>query len=407
MVTGLILPLVFSQLRFRSNKERDAWDRRSTYRKFIEKEGIPVHGGYVADLNAIELKPWKRKGGNGAYVFLEGMGEIADAWVVEVEPGKQTLPQRHLYEEQILVLSGEGETRVWQNKKDAPKITGHWRKGSWFAVPLNAWHEHVNTGNTPARLAAVTTAPIVMDIFHDPNFIFGSDHNFMGRFTGENNYYDPENARHYPYDETHGALTITNLERNTYMAPTFLGTQGVGERDRHFILGDNAMISHIEEMEPGTYQRGHRHGPASVIVELYGTGYTLMWPQSAGVQPFASGNGDKVMRADWREGVMVVPPVQWYHQHFPSGSTRARWVRIGGRIGNTLYPVAGGQLSESDRDTVNYREEDPKIREIFEEEVRKNGATLRMPPREELLEMEREAERLREGRWKNEEPGER
>src|SRR6266581_6914764 len=62
----------------------------SPYRQFLKKEGIPVYEGGFIDVNKIELKPWKRVGALGAYIFLEGTAGTVDAWVCEIPPGGQT-----------------------------------------------------------------------------------------------------------------------------------------------------------------------------------------------------------------------------------------------------------------------------------------------------------------------------
>jgi len=43
--------------------------RRSPYHEWQVGEGIPIVTGLcINDLNAVELKPWKRTGGLGAFV---------------------------------------------------------------------------------------------------------------------------------------------------------------------------------------------------------------------------------------------------------------------------------------------------------------------------------------------------
>lgn len=39
---------------------------------------------------------------------------------------------------------------VWQDEDK--KVTARWRAGAIFAIPLNAWHQHINIGPEPARL---------------------------------------------------------------------------------------------------------------------------------------------------------------------------------------------------------------------------------------------------------------
>src|SRR5215471_18606517 len=90
------------------------FDGPSAYRQFLRKEGIPVYEGGFIDVNEVELKPWKRVGALGAYIFLEGTAGTVDAWVCEIPPGSRTNAERHIFEEQVLVLSGKGQTQVWQ-----------------------------------------------------------------------------------------------------------------------------------------------------------------------------------------------------------------------------------------------------------------------------------------------------
>src|SRR5882672_12290139 len=53
----------------------------SAYRQFLKKEGIPVYEGGVIDVNKVELKPWKRVGALGAYIFLDGTAGTVEAGV--------------------------------------------------------------------------------------------------------------------------------------------------------------------------------------------------------------------------------------------------------------------------------------------------------------------------------------
>src|SRR3990172_4294573 len=134
-------------------------ERINTYEKWLEQEAIPVLKGYsVPDLTTAELKPWKRKGGSGAYVNLVGAEGTIDVYICEIPPGKGLLPQRHLYEEVIFILSGRGATTVWVD--GGKKQTFEWHEGSLFAPPLNVWHQHFNTqGDQPVRYVAATKAP--------------------------------------------------------------------------------------------------------------------------------------------------------------------------------------------------------------------------------------------------------
>jgi hypothetical protein len=100
------------------------------------KEGIPVvKGNVVSDVLTLELAPWKRMGASGCFLNLSNQ-QLTDAYVCEIAPGSETLPQRHLFEEIVYIAKGRGATSVWQDEKD--KVTFEWGPGAIFAIPLNS-----------------------------------------------------------------------------------------------------------------------------------------------------------------------------------------------------------------------------------------------------------------------------
>jgi hypothetical protein len=63
---------------------------KSTYLRFIEQEGIPVHKGFfVKHIRKVELAPWSRVGGLGAYLNLEGSEGVRNAYICEIPPGNR------------------------------------------------------------------------------------------------------------------------------------------------------------------------------------------------------------------------------------------------------------------------------------------------------------------------------
>ena len=79
--------------------------------------------------------------------------------------------------------------------------------------------------------------------------------------------------------------------------------------------------------------------------------------------------GEKVV-CPWSEGTIFVPPENWYHQHFNTGSTDARYLALG-----ALSQFSGNPY----RHQIEYPYEDPWTRETFERELAKKGLKSLMP----------------------------
>ena len=80
----------------------------------------------------------------------------------------------------------------------------------------------------------------------------------------------------------------------------------------------------------------------------------------------------------WKEGTLLVPPLQRYHQHFNSVKTPARFVKLGG-WNNDLYPFTTTLVSDPGRTDIDYPDEDPKVPQIFMERLSASGGQFKMP----------------------------
>jgi hypothetical protein len=341
------------------------------YKDWQRREGVPsVSGYYIADLKALELSPWTRKGGQGVFVNLEGTGGVNDMHVVEIAPRGQSEPERHLYEEMVYILTGHGSTSVWYNENH--KQTFEWGPGSLFAIPLNAYYQHFNgSGIEPARYAAVTNAPTMLRIFHDSDFVFDNDHAFRERFSEESGYFSGEGKM---FRRRAIKVWKTNFVANTHsMDLPDRPDRGGGGRNVHIALADNSMGAHISQFQPGMYKKGHRHGPGAHVIILDGIGYSLLWKDNP-----------EPMKCDWRPGAVVVPPDNWFHQHFNTGPAPARYLalRYGGTVFHQPTTEARGEGSGVSLKLggwqIEYEDEDPAIHDLFELETARNGARCLM-----------------------------
>jgi quercetin dioxygenase-like cupin family protein len=329
----------------------------------------------VDDLKAVEVAPWARLGGNGAFVYVvdEDAGSRIDAYVVDIPPGGSLNPQRHIFEAMVYVVEGNGSTAVWYD--DNRKVSFEWQAGSLFAIPINASYRHFNgSGSKPARLFVVTDAPLVMNLFHNLGFVFENPYRFEDRFAGQDNYFDGEAIMHKGNTgrtfvlETNFVPDTSGIELHSWKE------RGAGGRSVFFELAHNTMAAHISQFPVGTYKKAHRHGGGAHVIILSGQGYTLLWPE--GAEP---------IQVDWRRDALVVPPAKFFHQHFNTGREPARYLAL--RWGSQRYEM-GGRMGESEGDPdvsvkeggwqIEYEDEDRRIHERFEADLARSGAVCRM-----------------------------
>jgi gentisate 1,2-dioxygenase len=336
-------------------------DTTTAYQRWQQSEGIPIYSAmYLEDLNTLKLGPWKRRGISGAYINLADQ-EMDDAYVAEIPPKGQTNAENHMFEETIFILSGRGTTSI--TNPDGTKLFFEWGKGSLFAVPLNCTHQHFNSdGSKPARYVAVTDAPLVQNLFHDVDFLLRNPFQFKERFSSNKESWKGEGSYIARWTwETNFVPDVLKFQL------TDMSVRGKGNNAK-FEFADNTMAAHVSEFPVGTYKKAHRHGPGAHIVILSGTGYSLMWQK-----------GEKKERYNWKPGSMISPPDMWYHQHFNTGKDPVRYLAL--RFGSVKHLMGKGFMFEYGEagDQIEYKDEDPEVRRMFEEELAKNGVKSDMP----------------------------
>ncbi|NIO10503.1 MAG: cupin domain-containing protein [Deltaproteobacteria bacterium] len=341
------------------------------YKEWLQKEGVKVYEDfYVKSLKDLELGPWERKGGKGAVVHIKNKNMPNDCHVVEIKPGGKSEPEHHMYELTIYVISGNGATTIWN--EDNQKQTFEWHTGSLFCIPLNAWYQNFNgSGDQPLRYLAVTNAPPVMRLYRDLDFIFNCDFKFRSRYAGEDDYFSG-NGKLYKK-----RIWESNFIANAPDMPLYgYKERGAGGINAHLEMGSNNMKNHISEFPIGTYKKAHRHGPGAHLILLSGTGgYSLVWTKE---------DRSDMVKCDWQYGSMVVVPADsCFHQHFNTGTNRARYLAM--RPGNMGISSPGGAGAPGSYTSIKeggwqieYEDEDREIHDIFEKELKDHGAPCRM-----------------------------
>lgn len=288
----------------------------SPYQSWLQsaREEIPVFEGLmIEDVAAVALRPWPQmgEGVTGLYLRLADY-QINDGRLLEIPAGGSTVSQRHLYEKGVYIIGGNGYTVFQQEGKPPDRV--EWGPGDLFSVPLNVRHQHFNSGGGPARLLAVTSFPLVLNVMADEEFVSRNPHVFSSRYDGAPDYFTQLRN-----DED--IVVSANFVEDIRLTATHpFAFRGVGNRSTRWEMAGNSMLSlHISELAPRTYKKAHRHTSDAFILLLSGEGFSLTWPEGAYHQR---------RRLDWKAGTLFVPPTFWYHQHLNTGQTPARYLAI-------------------------------------------------------------------------------
>jgi mannose-6-phosphate isomerase-like protein (cupin superfamily) len=340
-----------------------------------------------------ELDPWERTGCKGALldmtydplddVLINNQGTTR--YLVEIPPGGVFKAEKHMYEEIFYVLNGRGATVVWN--EGSPKLTFEWEEDSVFAIPLNAWHEiHNGSGTESVRLYAATNMPTPFNLYGNPEFVFNCATTFPDRF-------DPKDEQYFSSKSSKVGDRV--LESNFVPSVTKLALEDHAFRgpgtNMNVLMAGGRFICHVSEFPAASYKKAHgfvggqttggrsRMGLVSENSYLFlsGEGYDLQW--APGVIP---GPGAEWNRCDFNKGSLMTNG-SGGHQHFNTSDEPARYLVL--RYGNDLFGIRNGRdrhrgnLMRDSRPQVEYKDEDPRIRALFEKECAKRGVTSRMP----------------------------
>ena len=320
---------------------------RDFYGEWLQKSGVPQIDGYsILDASTQELKAWPEIGGRGLYCHFSGNVHM-DAVIMEIPPGKALNPGKHMYEQLIYVLGGRGYTRVEQGGK---YNNVRWGEGSLFAPPLNAVHRHYNDDPArPARLLAVTTLPLTLQLVGNVEFVTKTSFDFSDRYNGQEEYFTKRERIRQRWDKANLVPDIRNAEVVRWEE------RGGENASMFYDMGGNTILEpHISEFGVGEYKLAHRHPYEAIILILNGEGFSI------------AGKNDLLkdyVKLEWQKYSIVSPPYFWYHQHFNTGTTPARYFAV--TEGD--FPKRLGIPLEVEQ--IEAKQEDPAIRKLFNEEL--------------------------------------
>ena len=338
------------------------------YDRWAESQGVPIYHSFaIEDVAEVPLGWWEERGCNAAIIQLVGQEGLSEAQLIEIPPGQTLTASRKAIDEIAFVIEGRGLASVWAEGLE--KKSFEWADNSLFILPSNHYSQLSNAqGDHPARLLLFNNLPIAMTVAGNAGSFFKTsyvDTDLLYGGAGTSFYAQAAKATDAESDISRyvwrgnffpDLKMWDQLENQAY--------RGGGQRVTLF-FSSPANWGHVSTFPPGTYKKAHKHGAGVVITVLDGEGYSLLWPEKG---------GDMVM-ARWKRGSLIVPPDQWYHQHFNVGSTPARYLGLHGPVqglpGRGEYAPAENQ--------IEYCDENPQIRQLFEEELGSRGTRSLMP----------------------------
>ena len=211
---------------------------------------------------------------------------------------------------------------------------------------------------------AVTNCPPVINLYEDLDFVFNTQHDFANRFNGSPDYFSGKG-------EQKGLLLETNFVADAVNLPLISAKErGAGGGHIRFNMARGSMNSHISQFPIGTYKKAHCHGPGAHVIILSGEGYSLMWPE-----------GEEPRQYDWEVGSMIVPPNMWFHQHFNTGTTPARYLAFKHEVVSVRNAQGVPKAWISRRvggDQIDYADESQAVRTRFTDALSRHGMAPRM-----------------------------
>src|SRR5258705_8089068 len=91
--------------------------------------------------------------------------------------------------------------------------------------------------------------------------------------------------------------------------------------------------------------------------------------------------GETPRRYDWKEGTLIVPPNMWFHQHFNTGTTPARYLAFkqeGVAIRNEQGVPKAWISRRIGGDQIDYADESREVRQWFADALPRHGLASRM-----------------------------
>lgn len=246
----------------------------------------------------------------------EGQLQQMEVTFIEIQPRGQVAAHKHLAEEMIYIVSGEGYTLMWSQEGDK-RERYNWTKGDMLSPGLNVWHQHVNTSpDTTTQYLSLTSAPLTYNLFHNAAFLSSSDHIFEDRWKqsiSKQAEYAPSEFQGPSVVRMQIGHHISNLPGRE-MRERREGVLGITVLPEGDMAGNNIMEWEVREYQSkNASSPGHRHPWETVYYIMDGSGFALL-----------QRNGEPQRRVNWQEGDLILVEADEFHEFHPLNNSSPR-----------------------------------------------------------------------------------
>jgi gentisate 1,2-dioxygenase len=128
-------------------------------------DDLAVSTNFVKDVPHTETRPYGHYGrGNQTMRWLMAGNSMLSLHISEMLPEHYNKAHRHSSDAFILLLSGTGFSLTWPEAAFQDHVRVDWKAGTLFTPPTYWYHQHLNTGSTPARYLAINVPVFVRNI---------------------------------------------------------------------------------------------------------------------------------------------------------------------------------------------------------------------------------------------------
>jgi len=164
-------------------------DQPQSIRGMAQERSIQVYSGYsLPDIRNAPVQPWKRMGVSGAYIDLIGGEGVNDGYLCEIPSGARRIRSATCLRRSSTSSVARANRHLGAGRPQADREVESGRGDRAAAQHLAPAPE---PRRRACRLLAISNAPVVIDLFHNVDFVFNNDYVFRDRYNGDPDAFGP------------------------------------------------------------------------------------------------------------------------------------------------------------------------------------------------------------------------